>query len=668
MPRPPEKNPGRDIALHAITSRFGIITVVAILVAVCVGAAYYMKLVVEQSEHSHTLFLDLQPRYAYAAMYDIERLVLVAQHAAEAEEMTPELREEFLKAADFMYVRADSFKRMISVANVEMESGWASKAAMDAVVEIVDKAIADDFPDNRALLASLVQANIDASRNIIQFLDEMRIQAKSVLKEQSKALNAQKNAVFVLLLGLTLAASIAVFLLRSEVIARHARETAEERVRFLAYFDHLTGLPNRAQFQEQLADTLAQKDPLALLYIDLDEFKLINDNFGHLAGDAVLRHVGRILSSLAGDGPGFAARLGGDEFALVLMNDDIAELSTLCDQIIAKIAEPLLFEGDTFNVGASIGLATTTQVASRAAITLDMLSRVTDFALYTSKAAGRKCFTVYDRTIEERFWKRRELVEELPRALENGDLEVYLQPKVSLPDRAVYGFEALVRWRRNGQLMLPADFIKIAEDSGLVVEIDHFVLDRATRLVSAWNAGHGTDFSLSVNLSALNFNSARIEDWVRQALSNAQYPPHLLTLEITETSEMRDWKQASDVLSGMKGLGCRIAIDDFGTGFSSLAYLRTMKAQELKIDRSLVTELTHSHQARLLLASVLDMARHLELEVVIEGIETDNQADIICAMGGTHAQGFLFGLPAPANEALETAMLPLSGLRKLRAS
>lgn len=668
MPHRSEKHRRREVALDAIASRFGILIVIGILLAVCVGAAIYIKSIVAQSEQNHMVFLDLQPRYGYAAMYDIERLVMVAQRAAEAGEITPELRDEFSKAADIMYVRADSFKRMISAANLEMESGLASMAAIDAIVEMADKAISEEFPDNPALLASLVRANIEASRNIVQFLDEMRIQAQSVLKEQSEALNAQKTAVFVLLLGLTLAASIAMFLLRSEVMARHAREAAEERVRFLAYFDHLTGLPNRAQFQQQLADTLEQGNPLALLYIDLDEFKLINDNFGHLAGDAVLRHVGRILSNMANGGPGFAARLGGDEFALVIMNDDITELSALCDYIIEKTAEPLLFEGDTFHVGASIGLATTTQVASRAAITIDMLSRVTDFALYTSKAAGRKCFTVYDRTIEKRFWERRELVEELPRAIEQGALEMYLQPKVSLPNRTVYGFEALVRWRRNGQLMLPGDFIKIAEDSGLVVDIDHFVLDRSSQLVSTWNARHGTDFSLSVNLSALNFNSAKIEKWVEQALWNSKLPAHLLTLEITETSEMRDWKQASEILSEIKGLGCKIAIDDFGTGFSSLAYLRTMKAQELKIDKSLVTELVQSHQARLLLTSVLDMARHLELEVVVEGIETDNQADIVCTMGASHAQGFLFGRPAPANEALEMAMSSLDKPKKLRAS
>lgn len=668
MHQSPRKKHRRDTALDVIASDAGIVIILGFFIGMCVWAGTYVKSVVEQTEQNHTVFLDLQPRYGYAAMQDMQRLIMITQRALEAGEITPELKKEFSDAADFMYVRADTFRRMVKLERIQISSGLASIAALDNIVKIADDAVSQDFPDNRALLASLLFADTEATRYVVQFLDKMRVQAETVLKTQSNALHDQKAVVFWLLLGLTLAASIAMFLLRFEVIARHAREAAEERVRFLAYFDPLTGLPNRTQFQDRLAETLQHASPLALVYIDLDEFKLINDTYGHLAGDAVLCHVGRILSTMADKDSGFSARLGGDEFALVVMNDDISELSSFCNRIIAKIDEPFVFEGDMFKVGVSIGLATTTQVASRASITMDMMSRVTDFALYTSKANGRKCFTVYDHVIERLFWERRELLEELPHAIEQGDLEVYLQPKVSLPNRTVYGFEALVRWRRNGQLVLPSDFIKIAEDSGLIVEIDRFVLVRSTQLVSDWNAEHGTDFSLSVNLSALNFSSSQIEYCVEQALWDAAMPPRLLTLEITETSEMRDWKQASEILAEIKRLGCKISIDDFGTGFSSLAYLRTMKAQELKIDRSLVAELGESHQARLLLSSVLDIARHLELEVVIEGIETDEQAAIVHAMGGTCGQGFLFGRPLPPAEALANAMTAQKPLKSVRAS
>ena len=396
--------------------------------------------------------------------------------------------------------------------------------------------------------------------------------------------------------------------------------------------------------------------PLALLNVDLDDFKLINDTYGHAAGDAVLCHVGSRLMSFARDLDGFAARLGGDEFALVVPNDEIEFLTALCQEIIDTVAEPYWFEGECFTVGVSIGLATTTQVETTGTTTLDHLSRVTDFALYTSKAGGRRRYTVYDQEIEIKFWQRRALIEELPKAIEGGNLEVHLQPKVTLLDTRVYGFEALVRWRRNGQLVPPGEFINIAEESGLILDIDHFVLCRATKLIAEWNARNGTAFSVSVNLSALHFASPRIGHWVEQALWNAKLPSQLLTLEVTETTEMRDWKQARTVLEDIKSTGCKIAIDDFGTGFSSLAYLRTMNAHELKIDRSLVMELEQSDKARLLLSSVLEIARNLELEVTIEGIENSAQAQIVSDMGALNAQGFLFGRPMPPEEALTAAM------------
>ena len=645
-----------DWILDTLSSRVGIFVVVGLLLGVCIGVGQYVQTVVAQLEKNHAIFRDRQTRNGYVAMSDIQRLILVLQRAVDAGEMTSELKKEFSDATDIMFVRTDNFYRIMKREHTKLASGETSIAALNRIVAIADDAVAADFPDVRGLLDDLLAANDDARSHLVQFLDDMRREAERVLDTQSKAVRKQQVVVLGNLLGLTFVGTLALFLLRREVLTRHARERAEQRVEFLAYYDPLTRLPNRAQFQERLQVLLQSNCPLALVYADLDDFKLINDTHGHAAGDAVLCHVGRVLSSVSLGLDGFAARLAGDEFALVIPTDDISALSALCEEIISATAEPYWFEGESFLVGVSLGLATTTQLNSKGSTTVDMLSRVTDFALYTSKSTGRKCYTVYDHLIEQRFWERRALLEELPRAIENEDLEVHLQPKVKLPSGRVYGFEALVRWRRNGSLVPPLEFITIAEECGLVVDIDHFVLRSATRVISNWNEKHGTDFSISVNLSALHFGSARICHWVEQALWDAALPSDRLTLEITETTEMRDWKQAREIIDDLKATGCKIAIDDFGTGFSSLAYLRAMKAHELKIDRSLVIELEVSKKARLLLASVLEMARNLELDVTIEGIETEAQAAIVSEMGSENAQGFLFGRPIPPEEAMAVAM------------
>ncbi len=655
-----------DAILDALASRIGLVSVVGLLVAICIGAGFATQTVVTQLQQNHTVFRDRQARNGYVAMSDIQRMILVVQRALDEDGMTEALAAEFRDAADILYVRTDNFGRILKREETALPSGAEAIRTLYEIIDIADLAIAQKFPDVRGLLETLLAANDEARTHLVQFLDDMRREAEEVLETQSRAVRNQQVVVIANLAGLTLIGSVALFLLRLEVLGRRAREIAEERVEYLAYFDPLTGLPNRGQFQDRLRDLLPTNRPSALIYVDLDDFKLINDTYGHSAGDAVLRHVGRVLTVIAAREDGFAARLGGDEFALVLPGDNLPVLTRLCEEIIDTTAEPFWFEGASFVVGVSLGLATTTQARSNGDATIDMLCRVTDFALYNSKATGRKRYTVYDKQIEQRFWARRALVEELPRAIEDGDLEVHMQPKVLLPDGKVYGFESVVRWRREGRLVPPSEFITIAEESGLVLEIDHFVLSRSARLIADWNAEHGTEFSISVNLSTLHFNSPRVCMRVEDALWKAGLPARLLTLEITETTEMRDWKQAREILDDLKRTGCKIAIDDFGTGFSSLAYLRAMQANELKIDRSLVQELEDSNKARLLLSSVLEIARNLELSVTIEGIETEEQARIVHEMGAIAAQGFLFGRPLPAHEALAAAT-PRAGRRYSRA-
>ncbi|WP_306115702.1 MULTISPECIES: bifunctional diguanylate cyclase/phosphodiesterase [unclassified Roseovarius] len=644
-----------DRILDRFASRLGIISVVGLLFVICAAVGFYVQTVVSQLEFNHSKFRDQNARNGYVALSDIHRLLMVTQKAVNTGEMTPELKSDFANATDVLFVRLDSLRASIAQ-HEEIRSAPATINSLDQIIEIADAAIAEDSPDIDLLMDTLLAAAVDARSHLVQFLDDMRRQADKVLDKQSRAVRKQQVVVLANLTCLTLIGSVALLLLRREVLGRRARESAEARVEFLAFFDPLTRLPNRSQFQDRLERMLKDDRPLALLFIDLDEFKMINDTYGHAAGDAVLKHVGGVLSKLANENKGFAARLGGDEYAIVVPSDHVVRLTSLCQRILSDVAAPFSFESESFEIGLSIGLATSTQVSQNETVTLDLLSRVTDFALYASKSAGRGCYTFYNHELEGRYQERRDMLEELPGAIQHGDLEVHLQPKVTLVDKKVFGFEALVRWRRGGQLVPPNQFILIAEESGMVVDIDHFVLRNATKMVADWNTDHGTDFSVSVNLSALHFTSVRIVEWVQDALWSSLLNPSRLTLEITETMEMRDWKQARSVISGLRKLGCKIAIDDFGTGYSSLAYLRTTSADELKIDRSLVEELESSEKARLLLTSVMDIARNLEFEVTVEGIETDRQGSIVTKMGAQNGQGYFFGRPEAPEAAFSAAM------------
>jgi diguanylate cyclase (GGDEF)-like protein len=610
--------------------------------------------VVKQLDVNHRVFEDSQIRNGYTAMSDVHRLTETVKEAVVQGAMSPELAANFEEAADILYVRADNFRRM-RAKGIFLPSGETSIQSLEHVVDIADRAISSNFADLDAFAGELLEASGEARSHLVMFLDDMRRQVDEVLLEQSLAVRKQQAVVICSLIGLTLVGCIALLFLRREVLGRRARAKAEQRVEFLAFFDPLTRLPNRVQFQDRLQNLLEGNRPVALLFIDLDDFKVINDTHGHAAGDEALRHVARVLASAAKDYDGFAARLAGDEYAMVVPISERPRLEQLCRRVIKDAALPFTFDGKSSEVSLSIGIATSQQVSVQSAATLDMLSRVTDFALYASKMEGRRRYTFYDHRLEQQFFERRAMLDELPRAIEQGDLEVFLQPKVSLPDGRTFGFEALVRWRRNGVLVQPGQFILLAEESGLVLDIDCFVLNQSARLIAAWNERHGTNFSVSVNLSALHFNSSKIVETVEHALWRSDLQPENLTLEITETTEMRDWKQAQKIIHRLHKLGCKIAIDDFGTGFSSLAYLRSTLADELKIDRSLIDELENSEKARLLLSSVFEIARNLEMAVTVEGIENRAQAEIICSMGAANAQGYLFGHPKPPTEALEAA-------------
>ncbi len=663
MSKAATKMSGLNRVLDALATRLGLGTCIAILVAIGLWASFEVEEAVDNLEGSLDFFQDSQRHNGFVAISDLQRLLIIASEAWSNGAFDDQAKDEFVSAVDILFVRTDHFNRVLQRGSAA-QSGRLALEVLEEIIALADTAIADDFSDPERIYRDLQSRQEMARSRLVAFLEDVNRLQDSVLEDQSVAISHQRLVVNGSFVGLVFIAALAFFLLRREVLARKAHQVAEQEVQFLAYFDPLTRLANRTQFQRRLDRLLAEPVTVALLLLDLDNFKSINDTHGHAAGDRVLTSVAGILDTAASVfKDGFAARLGGDEFAIVLPEQTLGEMRMLCDRLLVDCGHDVSFDGEVIRPGVSIGLATTAQVGKGLPRDVDSLTRATDFALYAAKNAGRGRYEFYNEGMERKFLERRNMIEELPDAIRSGALDVYLQPKVHLPHGAIYGFEALVRWNRGDVMVPPDQFVSVAEESGLILELDRYVMRVATQMTANINADLGRDYSISVNLSALHFSGRRIVGWVQSALMESRLPPSLLTLEITESVELGDWRGAQATVEELRESGTRVSIDDIGTGYSSIGYLHAISADELKIDRSLVEQIETCDKSRFLVDTVLDMAGNLNLDVVVEGIETESQARVIHALGGTKAQGYLFGRPMP-EETMRT-LLRNEGLNDL---
>ncbi|MDB5803218.1 MAG: hypothetical protein JWN73_540 [Betaproteobacteria bacterium] len=428
------------------------------------------------------------------------------------------------------------------------------------------------------------------------------------------------------------------------------RVRAERHIEYLATRDHLTGLPNRLLFSDRLRQAMAKADRenthLALLFIDLDRFKDINDSLGHHVGDRLLIEVAERLRGAirAAD---TLARQGGDEF-LVLIDglEEQGAAEAVARKLVEVVALPLRIEGRALAVSCSIGISVFPQDARNAA----ELMRNADLAMYGVKGAGRNGHRFYSAEMNTRLTERLDLENELRAALQRGEFELHYQPKVDLRSSRVTGCEALLRWRHpRRDMVLPAQFIGVAEESQLIVPIGAWVLRRACLQMREWLDAGLAPVPVAVNLSVQQFD-AGLPDAVAAVLAEAQLPPALLEIEITETGMMSNSAAHMEVARRLKELGVRIALDDFGTGYSSLSYLRQMDIDVLKIDQSFVRELPANVEDGTIIAAITAMAAQFGIKVVAEGVETQAQADALKAMNCGECQGYLFGRPMPAAE------------------
>ncbi len=418
------------------------------------------------------------------------------------------------------------------------------------------------------------------------------------------------------------------------------------------YVDPLTGLANRLRLHEQLTsalelDTGAGAGP-AVLFVDLDGFKLVNDALGHGIGDELLVKVAQRLRTAVVP-PSLVARLGGDEFAvLVPAVAEVATATGVAQTVLDSLRLPFEVSGHEVAVSASIGVAWDRRrpgSASQSAV--DML-RCADTAMYRAKAAGRSCWTVFEQQMQDDLVRELAREKELRRAVERQELTTHFQPIVDLVTGRTVGAEALVRWNRAGTLVPPASFVPLAEETGLIVAVGRQVLRDALALTRRLRADGHPSLSMSVNLSVRELEAPGLVAEVAAALAAAGVPPSALVLELTESTLIGDLEVMTARLAALRTTGVRIAIDDFGTGYSSLARLRGLPIDILKIDRSFVVDADSDPQDAAVLAAVLDLAAALDLDVVVEGVERAEQRDLLVELGATTAQGWLFSRAVPA--------------------
>ncbi|MEC8964929.1 MAG: EAL domain-containing protein [Pseudomonadota bacterium] len=416
----------------------------------------------------------------------------------------------------------------------------------------------------------------------------------------------------------------------------------------MAMFDVLTGLPNRNmltfQIEKQLAGSIRDDRLVALMFMDLDDFKKVNDSHGHDVGDKLLKAAAMRISKPIRESD-IASRFGGDEFVILLSNiESKKHVDTVAKKLIEEFKEPIIVDGVTFYVSISIGIAITNH--SRA--TPVELLRHADIAMYEAKAKKGAEYRVYDATMNLKVMQKVELESEAREALRDNQFSLALQPQIEMHTGRLVGFEALLRWQhpKKGNIS-PADFIPLLENTSFMLELDYWVITRSTYLIRELKNSGYSDVKMAINLSAGQFLDPSLPEFLQQQIIKNDIAPDQVCLELTETVLVSDIKRATTIMQNIRDMGCMLAIDDFGTGYSSLSYLKSLPADYIKIDRSFVANIASSADDRNIVHSTISMVRNMGMQVVAEGIETSEQYELLCHFDCNLGQGYLISRPIP---------------------
>lgn len=442
-----------------------------------------------------------------------------------------------------------------------------------------------------------------------------------------------------------------------------SRKQSEQEITYYAYYDTLTDLPNRRLFIEQLETAIAsanrRRSRFTLMFLDLDRFKYVNDTYGHHIGDELLRQASTRIKQCVRESDLVAkvttraddnrvARLAGDEFTVLLDNvDRVDEVAEIAGRLNQAFSQPFVISETPLYVTVSIGIT----VFPNDGHNVQTLLQHADVAMYHAKESGRSNYQFFSESMNNYLMQRIEIENDLRTALQKQQFELYYQPQYESETQSIIGFEALLRWRHPLKgLLTPDTFIGIAESTGLILPIGDWVLMKACQQVRHWQQTSGCAFRIAVNLSALQFNQTYLPERVKKTIENSGLPADTLELEITETAMLKDIAETIPLLFGLKKLGVSLAIDDFGTGYSSMSYLKNFPIDTLKIDKSFVDEIVLNPKDAAIAQSIVQLAENLKLRTVAEGVETQEQAKLLSAMGCHEFQGFYFSKPLPVDE------------------
>lgn len=422
-----------------------------------------------------------------------------------------------------------------------------------------------------------------------------------------------------------------------------------QRLEHLAFRDNLTGLPNRAAFEQELGQRLKQASALILVTADIDNFQAVNDGLGHEIGDKTLQTCAQVLRELFGPEP-YMARTSADSFTLILPDMDAASLDGLLRRVTKYFERNLRVDEHEIPLTMSLGVARYPEHGA----TAPLLFQNVGIALKQAKRANRSSFEIFNRQLEQDLQTRLDTIRELRHSVERRCLKLFYQPQVNLKSKQVFGVEALVRWQRDPDHLVPPNlFIPAAEDSGHIIAMGEWILHEACRQHEEWRHRHGLALQMAVNVSMRQLKDPNFLSMVRDVLRQTSVDPRMIELEVTESMMMEDTQGLIEVLRNVRSLGMRVAIDDFGTGYSSLSHLQKLPIDRLKIDRSFITGLTQHTEDQVIAALVINMGHLLNLRVIAEGVETAEQEARLIQMGCDDVQGYYYGKPMPADQLIE---------------
>lgn len=575
----------------------------------------------------------------------------------------------------YMRSRADTLQRDLERSEQTLETAIRdSRARLIQVIDTIPAAISATDAEGRRVFVNKYGLAIAASRDqgaaSVQNVQDQEVMRSSrpILgyEEEIVDQNAQRRTMLTSKFPLHDAGGGVRHVLTTSFDIT-GRKQAEEAMRHLAHHDALTGLPNRLfllqALHREIARSAEEDRSFALHFIDLDRFKTINDGFGHDHGDALLKETAvRLLRLVRREDT--VARLGGDEFAIVQVGmAGMEDVQRMAGRVIKAISEPFDIEHHSVSIGASVGMT----VAPGDASTAEQLLKNADLAMYRAKQEGRGRARFFDPEMQTAARDTVLLEIALREGMERGELQLWYQAQVDVVSGALVGVEALLRWHRSGHgVMLPGTFLPLAEDIGLIVEINRWVLDEACRQAASW-AAMGVPVRVGVNMPAESFKAEDAEALVVRTLRRTGLPPSLLELELTEGTLMASQHQVAASLHALRRLGVRVAVDDFGTGYSSLAYLQKLPIDRLKIDRSFVQGLEADRDGSAIVKAVIGIGRSMGMEVLAEGVETAGQLARVRDAGCQLAQGYFLGRPVPADQFLRDHLPRVALLTAQRA-